>query len=100
MVKAIGWRLEKYTTRFQNEVLIVNLEHSSGDNDTVLVYNGFSGSLVRNTTYDPDIPVIEHDAKIITVDRLASPYDPAQPKYIERGLTSLDMEKLLLEAGF
>ena len=100
MVKTIGWRLEKYTTRYKNEVLIVNLEDSSGQEDTVLIYNGFSGSLVKNTTYDPDIPVIEDDARIIAIDRLASPYDPVQPQYIQKGLTIQEMEKLLSEAGF
>jgi hypothetical protein len=95
MVKTISWRLEKYTTKHQEEVLMVNLETSSGEEDIVLIYNGFSGSLVKPTTYDPDIPVIEEDAKIISIDRLASPYNPAQPQYIQQGLSLSEMEQLL-----
>ncbi|VEP16215.1 conserved hypothetical protein [Hyella patelloides LEGE 07179] len=99
MVKAIGWRLEKYTTTHQEEVLIVTLVTSSGEEDTVMIYNGFSGSLVKPTTYDPDIPVIEPNATIISIDRLASPYNPAQPEYIQQGLTLKEMEQMLLKSG-
>lgn len=99
MVKSVNWRLEKYTAEHQEEVLIVNLETSSGDEDLVLIYNGFSGSLIKPTTYDPDIPVIEENAKIISIDRLSSPYNPSQPQYIEQGLTLPEMERLLLQSG-
>lgn len=98
MERSISGRLEKYTTKYREEVLMVNLETSSGEEDIVLIYNGFSGSLVKSTTYDPDIPVIEQDAKIISIDRLASPYNPEQPQYIQQGLSLQEMEQLLLQS--
>lgn len=98
MERTISGRLEKYTTKHREEVLMVNLETSSGEEDIVLIYNGFSGSLVKSTTYDPDIPVIEPDAKIISIDRLASPYNPEQPQYIQQGLSLQEMEQLLLKS--
>ena len=98
MDRAISGRLEKYTTKHREEVLMVNLETTSGEEDIVLIYNGFSGSLVKSTTYDPDIPVIEPDAKIISIDRMKSPYNPEQPQYIQQGLSLSEMEQLLLKS--
>ena len=83
----------------REEVLMVELETSSGEPDIVVIFNGFSSSLMHPTNYDPDIPVIEDNAKIISIDRLASPYDPAQPNYIQTGLTLSEMEQLLAEKG-
>ena len=95
---SISFRLEQYTIKRKEEVLIVQVETPSGEEDTVLIYNGFSGSLSRPTTYDPDIPVIEENAKIISIDRVASPYDPVKPEYIQTGLTLTEMEQFLVEA--
>ena len=95
----ISSRLEKYTVKHREEVLMVDLKTVSGEEDVVLIYNGFSGSLVKPTTYDPDIPVIEDDATIVSIDRIASPYDPDQPQYIEQGLSLFEMEQLLLQSG-
>ena len=99
MTESINLRLEKYTMKRRKEVLMVEVETISGEPDTVVIYNGFSSSLMRPTNYDPDIPVIENDAKIISIDRLASPYDPVNPTYIQTGLTLSEMEKLLAETG-
>ena len=98
MKSSIGFRLEQYTIKRKEEVLIVQVETSTGEEDTVLIYNGFSGSLTRPTTYDPDIPVIEDNAKIISIDRVASPYNPVKPEYIQTGLTLSEMEQFLVEA--
>lgn len=98
MVKPISWRLEQYTTKHP-EVLMVDVKTSSQEEDVVLIYNGFSSSLVRPTNFDPDIPVIENDAKIISIDRLVSPYNPDRPQYIQQGLTLAEMEQLLLKSG-
>ena len=99
MTQSIGSRLEKYTMKRREEVLMVELETSSGEPDTVVIFSGFSSSLMHPTNYDPDIPIIEDNAKIISIDRLASPYDPAQPNYIQTGLTLSEMEQLLVENG-
>ena len=99
MTESINLRLEKYTMKRREEVLMVEVETISGEPDTIVIYNGFSSSLMRPTNYDPDIPVIENDAKIISIDRLASPYDPVNPTYIQTGLTLSEMEKLLVGTG-
>jgi hypothetical protein len=96
MCKSIGQRLESYTIKRPQEVLLVTLE-TQGTSDLVLIYNGFSGSLMHPTNFDPEQPVIPAEAKIITIDRLASPYNPEKPNYIEAGLTWEQMESLLLE---
>ncbi|HHP7232196.1 MAG TPA: hypothetical protein ACFCUY_15215 [Xenococcaceae cyanobacterium] len=99
MSQSLNQRLEKYTIKHREEVLMVEVETLAGEPDTILIYNGFSSSLVRATTYDPDIAIIEPGAKIISIDRLSSPYDPAQPTYIQQGLTLAEMEQLLTERG-
>lgn len=99
MVEAIGKRLEKYTIAHQEEVLLVTLKTDLEEEDIVLIYNGFSGSLVKPTTYDPDVPVIEDNARIITIDRLASPYDPDLPQYIQQGISLREMEQILANSG-
>ena len=99
MSSSINFRLEQYTIKRKSEVLIVQVETPTGEEDTVLIYNGFSSSLTRPTAFDPDIPVIEKDAKIISIDRLASPYDPVNPEYIKTGLTLSAMEQFLIEAN-
>ena len=98
MTSSINFRLEQYTIKRKEEVLMVQVETPTGEEDTVLIYNGFSGSLTRPTTYDPDIPVIEENAKIISIDRLASPYDPVSPQHIQTGITLSEMERFLIEA--
>ena len=99
MVEAISKRLEKYTIIHQDEVLLVNLKTNSGEEDIVLIYNGFSGSLVKPTTYDPDVPVIDNNDRIITIDRLVSPYDPNRPEYIQEGIDLANMEQILADSG-
>jgi len=98
MSQPIAQRLEQYTNQRKQEVLIVTVE-ISGEADTILIYKGFSSSLMRSTSYDPDLPVIPPEANIIAIDRLTSPYNPAQPNYIQQGLTWEQMESLLLEIG-
>lgn len=99
MSDPIGLRLEKFTLQQQHEVLMVNLETAAGEPDIVMIYSGFSSSLMRSTSFDPDVLVIAQDSIITSIDRLASPYNPEQPKYIASGLTQLDMEKILQQMG-
>ena len=99
MRSPLSFRLEQYTIKRKSEVLIVQVETPTGEEDTVLIYNGFSSSLTKPTAFDPDIPVIEENAKIVSIDRVASPYNPAEPEYIETGLTLAEMEKFLVEVN-
>lgn len=95
MSESIGLRLEQYTLKRRQEVLIVNLETLAGEPDQVMVYGGFSSSLMRATEFDPDLPVIDPNSTILSIDRLASPYDPERPEYLETDLTLETMESLL-----
>lgn len=96
MSQQIGLRLEKYTLK-RKEVLMVHLETASGEPDTIVIYAGFSSSLMKPTAFDPDVPVIAADSQIISIDRLKSPYNPSNPQYIESGLTLEAMENMLKE---
>ena len=60
---------------------------------------GFSSSLMRPTAFDPDIAILPDDAIIVAIDRIASPYNPESPRYIQQGISWQAMEALLLEVG-
>lgn len=98
MPLSIGQRLEQYTLKRPQEVLIVEVEVES-EFDRIVIFKGFSSSLVHPTAFDPDVPILSIDAKILQIDRLASPYNPENPRYIQQGLTWQEMETLLLEAN-
>ena len=97
MPTPIGLRLEQYTLQQKQEVLMVHLETASGKPDRVMIYGGFSSSLMMPTAFDPDVPVIAMDSTIKAIDRLASPYDPSNPQYLQSGLSLGEMEDLLAE---
>ncbi|PSN18306.1 hypothetical protein C7271_13245 [filamentous cyanobacterium CCP5] len=78
-------RLEQYTIRQPQEVLIVTAE-VEGEIDQVVVFKGFSSSLMRPTAFDPDVPVLPEAAHLQTVDRLQGPYSPDHPRYLEQGV--------------
>lgn len=98
MNKSVAQRLEQYTTKRSQEVLLVTVD-IDGEQDQIAIFKGFSSSLMRPTAYDPDIPVLSDRAKIISIDRVASPYDPQSPRYIQQGLTWETMQPLLSEVG-
>jgi hypothetical protein len=89
-----GSRLEQYTLRHPQEVLLVKAE-IDGEPDEVTIFKGFSSSLMRPTAFDPDIPVLPEQAVIISIDRLESPYNPAQPRFVQQGLTWAEFLPLL-----
>lgn len=98
MADSTGRRLEQYTLKRPQEVLIVTAE-IAGEEDQIAIFKGFSSSLMHPTAFDPDVPVLPPEAKIITIDRVASPYNPAAPRYLQQGLTWESMQPLLAEAG-
>jgi hypothetical protein len=98
MTNSIGKRLEQYTTKRPQEVLLVTVE-IAGEKDKVAVFKGFSSSLMRPTAFDPDVPVIQDDANILSIDRIASPYNPETPRYIQQGISWEAMQSLLSEVG-
>ncbi len=97
-MSSIGYRLEQYTLKHPQEVLLVTATIDS-ERDEITVFKGFSSSLVRPTAFDPDIPVIPDQAEIISIDRIHSPYDAQSPRYIEQGLSLQQMEPYLTQAG-
>jgi hypothetical protein len=98
MNNSVGKRLEQYTAKRPQEVLLVTAE-ITGEPDQIAIFKGFSSSLMRPTAFDPDVPVLPDGAYIITIDRLASPYNPAAPRYIQQGLTWETIQPLLSEVG-
>lgn len=91
-----GKRLEQYTIQKPNEVLLVTIEILSVE-DQILIFKGFSSSLMGSTSHNPDIPILPETAIIKSIDRLFSPYNPNQPEYIQQGLTWQEMESILSE---
>lgn len=98
MLDSINKRLEQYTVKRPQEVLLVTVEVDD-ERDEVAIFRGFSSSLMRPTAFDPDVPVIPEDAKLISLDRLKGPYNPDSPQYIEQGLSTEAIANLLTEAG-
>ena len=98
MAQSIGQRLEQYTLKHPQEVLLVTAE-IEGETDQIAIFKGFSSSLSRSTSFDPEVPVIPAEAKIISIDRVESPYNPESPQYIQQELTWEEMQTLLLDTG-
>ncbi len=98
MNNSIANRLEQYTIKRPSEVLLVAAE-ISGESDQILIFKGFSSSLMRPTAFDPDVPVLPASARIVSIDRVKSPYNLDAPCYIQQGLTWETMEPLLAEVG-
>ncbi|OYD87477.1 hypothetical protein CDG77_29185 [Nostoc sp. 'Peltigera membranacea cyanobiont' 213] len=97
-MNSIGKRLEQYTAKRPQEVLIVTVEIAD-EQDTIAIFKGFSSSLMRPTAFDADVPVLPDGAKILNIDRVASPYNAEAPRYIQQGISWEAMEALLSEVG-
>lgn len=98
MKNSQGRRLEQYTLKRPQEVLLITAQLGE-DTNCIVVYKGFSSSLMRSTAFDPEVPVLPEKAQIVSIDRLASPYNPEAPQYIQQGLTWEEMQSLLREVG-
>ncbi|MFN3926688.1 MAG: hypothetical protein ACK4QL_05055 [Pseudanabaenaceae cyanobacterium] len=77
--------LENYSRSHPQQVLLVAIE-VDGQPDQIMIYKGFSSSLVNPTPPDPDVPVIPSHAHIRTIDLLQAPYQPRSPQYLQRNL--------------
>ncbi|MDZ8024318.1 MAG: hypothetical protein RMY36_006020 [Nostoc sp. SerVER01] len=97
-MNSIGKQLEQYTAKRPQEVLLVTVE-IAGEQDTIAVFKGFSSSLMHPTAFDPDVPVLPDGAIILNIDRVASPYNPEAPRYIQQGVSWEAMQALLSEVG-
>ncbi|MEL4894295.1 DUF7734 family protein [Crocosphaera sp. Alani8] len=86
-------QLEQYTTKHRQEVLLITV-NIEGKEDQLMIFKGFSSSLMRPTEFNADIPILPEKANILAIDRLESPYNPNTPNYIQKGLTWEQMENL------
>ncbi|MGB3310270.1 MAG: hypothetical protein WBG32_00950 [Nodosilinea sp.] len=93
-----GFRLEQYTLRRPQLVLLVKAV-IDGQEDEVLIFRGFSSSLMHPTAADPEISVLPETAEIQAIDIMAGPYTPTAPQYLQRGLSWADMLPLLEDMG-
>jgi len=98
MNKLPGVRLERYTIKRPQEVLVVTAD-VDGEIDQVLIFKGFSSSLMRPTATDPDVPILPESAQILQIDRLQSPYKPEMPQYIEQGISWEVMQRHLTDVN-
>jgi hypothetical protein len=98
MKNSCGKRLEQYTIKRPQEVLLVTAE-IEGLIDQIAIFKGFSSSLVRQTAFDTDVPVLPDDANILKIDIATSPYNPNNPRYIEQGLPWEIMQAKLSDLG-
>jgi hypothetical protein len=88
--------LEQYSRQNPQEVLLVSLT-VDGVPDQVAIFKGFSSSLMSPTAFDPDVPMIPDHAVIESIDRLESPYNPNNPRYIQRHLRWSEFEPLIAD---
>lgn len=93
-----GQLLEQYSLQHPQEVLLVTAQ-VAGEPEQVMVFKGFSSSLMRATAYDPDVPLLPGGAEIVSIDRLRGPYRPDAPEYLQRGLSWAEFERLLSGAS-
>lgn len=86
--------LEQYTLKNPQEVLLVTAEINQQEEE-IIIFKGFSSSLTNATAFDPDIPILPSDSKIIKIDIIKSPFNPDQIQYMEKDLTYEDFKQRL-----
>ncbi len=87
-------QLEQYSQHHPHEILLVTIQYNE-QRDQIMIYKGFSSSLMNSTEFNPDIPILPEEATIIRIDRLKSPYNSQNPQYLEQGLTWETMQPRL-----
>ncbi|GJP55720.1 hypothetical protein CLOM_g14657 [Closterium sp. NIES-68] len=87
-------RVEQYTERVKGEVVVLNAV-VDGEDDQVVVFRGFSSSLVLATPSDPSNPVLPASATITSVDRVRGPFNPVRMEYIQQDMRWEDFDQLL-----
>ena len=90
-------QLEQYTTDRADEVLLVQAE-VDGMADEILVFRGYSSSVMRPTAADLNVPVLPEGGEIVSIGRLKAPYNPQSPSVIEDGLSWAEFSNRYLDA--
>ncbi len=98
MTTPLSRRLEQYTLRHPQEVLVVKAE-IDGEPEEILIFRGVSSSLMRPTAFDPDVPVLPETAAIASLERYAAPYNPAAPQALEADIAPAEMLARLTALG-
>ena len=95
-------QLEKYSEQNPQEVLLVKAQEgetafTAGASTTIeiMIFKGFSSNLTGATAFDPDLPILSAQGKITSIDRLKSPYNPAEPQYIQQNISVTEFAQLL-----
>ena len=92
--ESIIHRLERYSLAHPQEVLVIHA-CVDGELDEVVIFKGFSSSLMQSTAFDLDVPILPDHAEIRSIDRLKGPLNPSQPQPIETGINWPDFEQRL-----
>lgn len=95
---AIAKQLETYTLKYPQEVLIVHTLDGT-EADQIIIFKGFSSSLMHPTDFNPDNSVFSPNAELVSIDRIQSPYLPNNPNYIEQNISWSIMAQYLSVAG-
>lgn len=99
-------RCERYTLAHPGEVLLLraacqaDTDGTGGpEPDLIMIFRGFSSSLMRPTAFDPDVPILAATDEILGGDRLRAPYRPDAPTYLAADLPPEALHALLTNAG-
>lgn len=87
-------QLEQYSLEHPQEVLVVHAD-IDGQPDEVVIFRGFSSSLMRPTAFDLDIPILPNHAEIQFIDRLKGPLNPQSPQPIETQISWAEFQNRL-----
>ncbi|RWW18395.1 hypothetical protein GW17_00017620 [Ensete ventricosum] len=78
--------MEAYSEAVGDVALVVRAT-VDGEEETVLVFKGFSSCLSSRTSYDPSKSVLPARAVIERIDVVRGPFDPSNVEYLEKDLT-------------
>ncbi|CAA7400839.1 unnamed protein product [Spirodela intermedia] len=84
-----NWELalvESFSAAARDQAFLVHAI-VDGEEETVLVFRGFSSLLSSGTSPDPARSVLPARAVVQSVDVVRGPFDPSNIEYLERGLS-------------
>ncbi|MFN5855661.1 MAG: hypothetical protein ACK456_07140 [Pseudanabaenaceae cyanobacterium] len=90
---SIAETLETYSRRHPQEVLLVSIKEDDRT-DEIMIFKGFSSSLMHPTAYDPDVPVIPAHSEILHISLLKAPYQPNAPQFLREKISLAEFLQL------
>lgn len=91
-------RLEHYSQLHPQEVLRLMVASAESPQE-ILIFRGFSSSLTDATAFDPDVPMLTDADQILKIERMRSPFNPANPDYLVPPMTWEEMDVWLQSLG-